>query len=565
MSIRTRKRQAKRDLAPVKSATEPRLRIALFALTAICLLGIFSTEIADTDFWWHLKTGQYLIEHHSLPVPDPFASTTASGQDPVQRFNLTHEWLSQALLYLVYIAGGFPLVILVRGLFLTGVCALSGFLATRVSGNFYAGIAAVFLTAAVAFEFRADRPALVTFLGVAAFVAFLDLRIAIWLLPLLQLVWANCHGGFFLGWVVLLAYCAEWRAPDRKRIWLVTASSVAVSALNPNFLGVLSTLARYRSSPMTASLLEWSRPSLWGPPYAFDILLYAAALILALSWKRVRLAHWILFAAFAAASMIAFRNILLVGFLAPFLIAAYLPLRLPSSNIYGWVAVMFVTAGVIVGVARGSCFQFHVADWTIPKAAADYIADNHLSGPLFNTYEQGGYLIWRGEHVFIDGRALSDSLYRDYRQILFNRDSVADQVTGPRAELLDRYGVQIVVMNAMDFASGALYPLALALANPASQQWQLVYEDQQDLIFTRSPGVQGYSDKLRRVLLHLDTECTMYIDHSPATPMCARTMADYWMRNGLKDRARRMLQLYLGHISRPDPQAEQLLQQLALH
>jgi hypothetical protein len=256
--------------------------------------------------------------------------------------------------------------------------------------------------------------------------------------------------------------------------------------------------------------------------------------------------------------MLAFRNILLIGFLAPFLIAAYFPWRLPSSAVYAWVAALLIAAGLVVGITRGSFFQLRVAAWTIPKAAADYMADHHLTGPLFNTYEQGGYLIWRGERVFID------SLYRDYQQILFNRESVADQITGPRANLLDHYGVQVIVMNAMDFASGALYPLALALANPASQQWQLVYDDPQDLIFTRSPGVQGYSDKLRRVLLHLDTECFMYIDHSPGTPMCARTMADYWMRNGVKDRARRMLQLYLDHASRPDPSAEQLLQQLAL-
>jgi hypothetical protein len=564
-SARTRKRPTRPADLLVRIGPEPRLRLAAFILTAICLLGLFSTEISDTDFWWHLKTGQYLVQRHALPVPDPFAYTSALGEDQVSHFNLTHEWLSQALLYFAYIAGGFPTVILIRAALLTAVCTLAGFLAGRALKNVYVGIAAAFLTSAVAVEFRADRPTLVTFLCVAVFITLLELRVAISLLPPLALVWANCHGGFFLGWMVLLAYCAEWRTPDRKRLWLVTGCSIAASGINPNAFNVLSTLFQYRRSEMTANLLEWSRPSLWGPPYAFDILTYATVLVLALSWRKVRMTHWILFALFASASIVAFRNILFIGFLAPFLIAAYWPFRFPASTLIAWTTLLFLAIAIAVGIARGSFFQLRVADWTIPKDAADYLADNHITGPLFNTYEQGGYLIWRGERVFIDGRALSESVYRDYRQILFNRDSLADQIAGPRAALLEQYGVQVVVMNALDFASGALYPLALALANPSSQEWQLVYEDQQDLIFTRSPGAQGFSDKLRRVLTHLDTECTAYVEHSPDTPLCARTLADYWLRNGVKDRARRMLQLYLGHAVKPDPQAEQILQQLGLH
>ncbi len=121
-----------------------------------------------------------------------------------------------------------------------------------------------------------------------------------------------------------------------------------------------------------------------------------------------------------------------------------------------------------------------------------------------------------------------------------------------------------MVMNSLDYFSGAMYPLALALANPSSTEWQLVYDDSQDLIFVRGlqSSAPAFSDKLRRVLNHMDTECTTYIEHSPSTPLCARTLADYWLRNGVKDRARRMLVLYLSHAHRKDPQAERALEQL---
>jgi hypothetical protein len=119
-------------------------------------------------------------------------------------------------------------------------------------------------------------------------------------------------------------------------------------------------------------------------------------------------------------------------------------------------------------------------------------------------------------------------------------------------------------MNTIDYVSGALYPLALALANPATQDWQLVYEDTQEVVFMREPppGMPVVPNKFGAVLKHLDAECAAYIEHSPGTPLCARTMADFWMRNGQVERARRMLNLYLSHAAKRDEQAERLRRQL---
>jgi hypothetical protein len=427
----------------------------------------------------------------------------------------------------------------------------------------------------VVFAFAADRPGVISFLGVAVFVSLLELRRGWWALPPLALLWSNCHGGFLLGWVVLLAYCAEtlplrpsatWPR-DSRRLWLVTACAIAASGINPNGFGVVSTVFAYRRSPMTANLIEWQAPKLWGPPYGFDILLYAAALVLVLSWRRVRPAHWILFAAFAGASLTAFRNTPLIGFLAPVLIAAYFPFRVKVPAALAWAPPILAAAGVATGFAQGRFLQLRVAAWTIPVGAADYLLEHHVTGPMFNTYEQGGYLIWRvwpQERVFIDGRSLSETVYRDYNRILFNAGSYADQVAGPREELLNRYGVQVVVMNTMDYVSGALYPLAIALANPISTEWELVYDDSQAVVFLRRPppGTAVLSNKLARVLRHMDRECAAYIENSPDTPLCARTLADYWLRNQVRDSARRMLLLYLSHAQRRDEQAQRTLQEL---
>jgi len=424
------------------------------------------------------------------------------------------------------------------------------------------GIAGGLAAASVAVEFMADRPALLTFLFVAVFVCLLEVEGPLWALPPLALLWTNCHSGFFLGWVILAAYCVE-----KRRLWLVTAASIALSGLNPNGFGVLSTLLAYRKSQMTANLVEWQPPLLWGPPYGFDLLFYAAVIVLAISWRKVRPTHWILFAAFTAASWMAFRNILLMGFLAPVLIAVYLPFRLRIPRFLNWVVPAALAMGVLAGLARSRFFQLRAAEWLVPAGAADYLAANYVKGPIFNTYEQGGYLIWRlwpQERVFIDGRALSENVYQDYRQILFNEGSAADQIAGPRAELLDRYGIQVVVMNALDYASGALYPLAIALANPASEEWQLVYDDAQAVVFLRhpAPGTLVLANKFGRILKHLNAECEAYLEHSPDTPECARTLADFWMRNQAVEPAWRMLRLYLAHARKPDPQVQAVLDRL---
>ncbi len=199
---------------------------------------------------------------------------------------------------------------------------------SRRTNSWLWGIAAALAAASLAIEFAHDRPSILSYVFTAACIAIFEHRKRLWLVPPLLLIWANCHGGFFLGWIVCAAYAAEAllrRAPDTRRVLVVSGIAIAVSGINPNGFAVIETVLSYRRSAMQATLMEWARADLWGPPYAFDLLLYGAALSLAASWRRVRAADWLLFAAFAAAALMAFRNEMLVGLLAPVLIASYFP------------------------------------------------------------------------------------------------------------------------------------------------------------------------------------------------------------------------------------------------
>lgn len=538
---------------------------ALLALTAIFLLGLFSTELSDPDAWWHLATGRYIVTHHRLPVPDPFAYTTAkvppadAAEAATRRFNLTHEWMAQTAWYLVEAAGGLGAVVFWKALLITGLCALVGLITHLRTQSIGWAVAAALATASLAVEFAHDRPSIVSYVFVALFIAILERRRRLWLLPILMPVWANCHGGFFLGWIVCAAYAFEAvlrRAPEAKRTVAIATAAILISGLNPNGFSVLSTLLQYRRSALQSTLIEWSRADLWGPPWSFILLLYVAALVLILSWKRVRIADWILFAAFSAAAITAFRNEILVGLLAPILIATYWPkrLRYRVPAVMRFAAPAALAIGIAWGIATGRFFQLRAATWRYPAQAAAFLAANRIEVPIFNTYEYGGYLIWAGRAVFIDGRALSERLFQDYRLVLGTPP--ADP---RREETLDRYGVGAIVLNAFEYNSGVLYPLVLDLARPDQSEWKLVYEDPAAMVFLRNASAELPKS---RIVDHLESECSAHIERDPAYPLCARTLGDLFLRSGDKVRARRALALYLAHPIGDDPDARRAYTQL---
>ncbi|MGO9232345.1 MAG: hypothetical protein ACLQKA_24370 [Bryobacteraceae bacterium] len=572
--LRSRKRAQPAPVSPSPAAAPRRLGLLLAALAAVLCLGLVSPEIRDSDFWWHLRTGQYIVETHSLPVPDPFAYTTAAaplaypGEDAVRHFNLTHEWLAQALCYMAFRVGGFPGVVIFRALLLAAFCGLAGLIAWRRSGVLDRGWMAGLAATAIAVPFALDRPQLFTYLFLALTVSILESRRRLWLLPPLFLIWANCHGGFVLGWVVLAAYCADALVarlrrsplPEERALCLWSAAAVMASGINPNGFRALQVLLLYRSSAMQSHLIEWARPALWPPP-VFVLVLAAAAGAMLWARRTVRIADWLLLAAFSAAAFTAARNTIFIGFFAPVFLASYLPWKRALPALADWIAAFALAAGVIWGVAAGDFFELRAAGWRYPTGAADFLASHNVTDRMFNTYEYGGYLMWRlwpRERVFIDGRALSDTLFDDYARILYNHD---DSGGKSAAQLLDQYGIQVIVMNTFEYTNGILYLLAPSLADPAQTEWKLVYRDPQALVFMRHPPAGVTPLNSMEVFSQMEDSCSLHLDREPDLPRCARSLAQTYAKLHEFTRARRWLGEYLDHPHPPDPEAEQAYRQ----
>jgi hypothetical protein len=216
-----------------------------------------------------------------------------------------------------------------------------------------------------------------------------------------------------------------------------------------------------------------------------------------------------------------------------------------------------VAAGIVAGCAQGRFFQLRAAEWRFPSGAATFLSQSGIRAPLFNTYEDGGYLIWRGARVFIDGRALSETVFQDYRLILGTPPG--DQ---RRAETLRRYGIGAILVNGFEYNSGVLYPLLLDLAQSSTGEWKLVYDDASALVFVRdAPAGVSVLDS-RRVFSHLEDECRMHVEGDPGLSLCARTLGDLYLRSGDNRRARQWLGFYLDHPYGDDPGARRAYLQL---
>jgi tetratricopeptide (TPR) repeat protein len=221
------------------------LLVVLFGGVAF-LLACF--ELRDSDVWWHLRAGSWILEQGRVPDLDPFTFGSAD-----QRWIDLH-WLYQIVLFGVFSWGSVPGIVLLTAA--VNAIALLLALATRPSTAplWLVLLGWVPALAVAAFRFQ-PRPETFTLLFLAAYLLVLvrldDYPRAAWVLPAIQLLWVNCHGLFVFGPLVLGLRLAgplgrlAWRRlrglpgpTDAERRWWrhVGGAALAVAAaclLNP--------------------------------------------------------------------------------------------------------------------------------------------------------------------------------------------------------------------------------------------------------------------------------------------------------------------------------------------
>ncbi|HXW90423.1 MAG TPA: hypothetical protein VEK33_07735 [Terriglobales bacterium] len=471
---------------------------------AVFTLGIFALgfrNATDPDLWWHLRTGQLMLEQHKLFHADPY-SFTKFGQPWVN-----HEWLSQILIFGVYKAAGW-------GGLISAFAALISFafflVFLRSKGQPYVAGAMTVWGAIAAVPSFGVRPQMLTFVLASLLLLVLersDRQVRrLWWTPALMVLWVNLHAGYALGIALLLIFllgdavelaCDHQQDPKAtarlKTLAAVTAASIALVPVGPYGTAMYRyPLETLHSRAMLAYIGEWQSPDFHQGKYLAALgLMLACLAVPALSPRRWRPRELLLLAFTLAAALRSVRHIPIFALAAVPLLSAIIQARFDQTKGSPFdhplpltgrkLIVNLLVVGGLLGfvVARVSSVvsrQGVTEAKEFPAAAVHFLEVAQAPAPLLNHYNWGGYFIWRlypRYQVYIDGRAdvYGDLFLEEFASTYYLRGS------SWRAGL-ERWGVKTVVLPADA-------PLVTALSS--LPQWKVVFSDRQATVLTRTP------------------------------------------------------------------------------
>jgi hypothetical protein len=236
------------------------------------------------------------------------------------------------------------------------------------------------------------------------------------------------------------------------------------------------------SSGIQTGIMEWRSPDFHMAIFRpFAALLFLTIAVLSLSSKRPKPSQVLLFVFFSLSTLYAMRNLPLFVLVAFPLAAEYaywpnwkLPSLSPRFQKPVQAAVLLLVAVFSAKMASDHIGrELDLEKARFPVRAAAFLDQQRLPGPLFNTYEFGGYLIWRlypRYRVYIDGRS---DLYGT--ALIENFVQVYEVNADPRV-VLNRDGIRTILVDPHSNLANFLR---------TQPEWKRAYEDPVAVIFSR--------------------------------------------------------------------------------
>jgi hypothetical protein len=451
MSLNEKERQGR---ANPLSEGELRVLFAVAVLIFLLFIG-YDAALRDGDIGWHLATGRWMVENVAIPHLDPFSYTMKGSRW------VAHEWLSELLMYCSWSPGGWPGLRILFGVVLAGSFLRLGYwLRTYFSpvqmliplGLCLMGSAAHIIA----------RPHLFGWLLMVFWLpALLDARgqgraphLAV---ALLMTMWANLHGSFLMGLLLigpvaleaLLAANAASRAKMFKD-WFVfgLASLLAALATPHGIWGILFPL-QVSSMKILPYIGEWAPTDLLSlSPFVLTVA--AGAILLIVRPTKLPVMRALTALALLALALMHVRH------QAGFIFTAVMLFAGPLGGIWSGRAkpepVKIATRRDIlnalsVGLVVLFALSFTIkaqrpVDPDVPEKAIAAIPPYLKGRPVFNDYSFGGAMALKGIPVFIDGRA---DMYGDPHSLDYIRVSKFGD-TAKWNELVRKFSIEWTIM-----------------------------------------------------------------------------------------------------------------------
>jgi hypothetical protein len=415
------------DALAKESASQLSIRVltAFAVFMVLCFLLSFMSNalLGDPDTQWHIASGRMMLKTLSFPVSDPFSHTFA-GQPWIAK-----EWGGQVALAMAYGAGGWSAVTVLAAASAALAYGLVASQAGRHLEPVYVVALVVLCVLAGSFGLVA-RPHIVTLPLFALFTMGLlnamnganAHRPPLLLVPLM-VVWANGHGLFTLGFVMAAAagLHALINVPANERLrmallWFGFGLALLVAAcITPyGWKPMLMTLTLAKGEP-TAFIKEWEPLAFEGAGLAAYGLL-AITLIACLKNPKLNLGRILIIGFFgylmARHMRFALQFSVVVGILGAAPLAALLPANITAQA--GGKSTALALATGAVGALFAAVLAIALPDnpppsRVYPLAALNAAEAAGLTGPVYNSYDFGGFLTLEGVPTFVDGR--TDQLF----------------------------------------------------------------------------------------------------------------------------------------------------------
>lgn len=467
--------------------------VALASLLAVWVYLLSNGTVEDPDIWWHLYNARYLLTHHQFPRFD-LLSYTVAGQAW-----LNHEWLAEIPYYLAWSKWGLTGINAVQVLLVELILLGTFWLAYKSSGNLKASwLVSCFGTLLATVSFG-PRTLLFGYVYLVVLLLILERlraqgKAPLWVIPLLFVLWVNCHGSWLIGMAVLGISIAagmvnfpwsgveivKWSPRQVRQLLMTLGASIAAVFVNPfgyRLVFYPFELA-FHQKLMVSHTEEWASVDFHNPRGKSALLLFVILLLGALlsryQWKleEMALAAFALYLGLMHVRFMFLAAILIAPLVAKFLdfVPPYRPeIDKPLLN-----AAIVAIAAVIIftRIPPDSRLEDGVGD-QFPAQALGFIESHPVAGNGFNYYGWGGYLSWKqpGVKTFVDSR-----------NDIFEHAGVLAQyldVTGMKDPLkvLDKYRVQWVLFPTKD---------AFAYFLAHTEGWKVVYSDKVAEVFERS-------------------------------------------------------------------------------
>lgn len=459
--------------------------LAVPALAALIMYGVvlfLPTVLNDADTFWHIATGEKMLQLHHVLHTDPFSHTV-----PGREWQ-THEWLSEILMALFYRMAGWSGIVILGGL---GAAAMTFILGAWVS-RFLPPLStavALFLSMSALMPSLLVRPHLIALPLLALWTAMLLLARErhrsppLWL-PAVMVVWANMHGGYVFGLAMIGPFALEAliAAPRERwlhviRTWgLFGVLALLAALVTPH--GVEGLIFPFKVMTMKTldNIVEW-KPVSFGKPSGLELAMMAT--LLACLGHGVRVG-WVRLGVLLGLFHMALRHIrhaIVLAVVSPMLLAEPLgraiePAMKPDLR-RRWLPVVLIALVELAGVtaARLTVPLERRNDEVAPMRALATVPQQVRATPVLNSYGLGGFLIFSGVKVFMDGRAdmYGDAYTSEYLKIEHGDVAAMDKA-------IARYKIQWMFLNTK---SGA----ARVMTHKAG--WKQLYRDKATAVYVR--------------------------------------------------------------------------------